>query len=387
MLLSPYSFFASLIAIILLTLILWLILKNDHLISYIGLNCIYVFALLILLRGLLPVELSFSPFQLTRTIYSRKAFPAFRDILLSPFYETEFIALTPVMVLYGIWLTGSFIVFGVKIYRYCQCRKIAALLPEVTDPKVAAVFQRAREHVFPKGSVRFRLLQTGCFPTPALLGFRHPVIFLPDIDYTEEELYCVFLHELIHCRRKHFLMKLLLDLLIVIQWWNPVLIFCLIPAIHQLQELSADAQLIRITTQSQKEAYLTGLGRTLRYVKEKRTFPKYMDFTLLSGQKEAAILQRFRYIKAKSVKQSSWWGMCLFFLLFILSFTFVFETSYSMRTDNTGRELFRNPSEGNFYIRNGDMYDLYMDNQYVYTSIEILDTFKNVPIYDQKKEE
>ena len=100
-------------------------------------------------------------------------------------------------------------------------------------------------------------------------------------------------------------MKLLLDLLIVIQWWNPVLIFCLIPAIHQLQELSADAQLIRITTQSQKEAYLTGLGRTLRYVKEKRTFPKHMDFTLLSGQKEAAILQRFRYIKAKSVKQSS----------------------------------------------------------------------------------
>lgn len=387
MLLSPYSFFASFIAVIFLTLILWLFLKNDRLISRIGLNCIYLFALLILLRGLIPVEFSFSPFPLTRTIYSGKVLPAFRDMLLSPFYETKFLSLTPAMVLYGVCLTGSMIVFGIKVYRYRKCRRIASLLPKVSDPTVIAAFQSARECVLSKRTVSFRLLQTDRIPTPALLGFRHPLILLPDIDYTEEELYCVFLHELIHYKRRYFLVKFLLDLLTVIQWWNPVLIFCLLPAVQQIQELSIDAQLSRAATQSQKVAYLTSLSKTLHSVREKRRFPPNMGFMLLSGQKESTILQRFRYIKAAPQGWGSKLGPVFCFLLFILSFSFVFETSYSIETDESGKEMFRDSMEETFYVRNGDMYDLYIDNQYVYTSMEILDTFKDIPIYNQTKEE
>lgn len=80
-------------------------------------------------------------------------------------------------------------------------------------------------------------------------------------------------------------------------------------------------------------------------------------------------------------------GVILCFVLFMLSFTFVLETSYPVRMDEAGDEIYRSPAKGTFYIHNGDKYELYMDNQYVYTSAEVLDSFKDIPIYDNTKEE
>lgn len=386
MILSAASFFSSFVAILLLTLILLVFLQSDRFISSIGLKCMYLFALLIVFRGLLPVEFSSRSFPLTRTIYFKKLLPDLRDIFLMPFYETHFMSLTPAAILAGIWLIGSLTVLGLKVYRYYQCRDIAVLLPEITDPTVTEVFQRAKESVFPKGTVNFRLVQFDCLPTPALWGLWHPVILLPDIDYTEEELHCVFLHELFHYKQCHFLLKILLDLLTIIQWWNPVLIFYLLPAIHQIQELSVDAQLTQMTTQSQKTAYLASLTKTLQYAKKKRKIPKNMEFALLSYHKEPFMLQRFRCIMTNTIRQSSKWGKIICLSLFILSFAFVFEISYPLKTDEYGNELFINNQGQTYYIRNGDKYDLYMENQYVYTTPVILDTFSDIPIYNTKKE-
>lgn len=148
---------------------------------------------------------------------------------------------------------------------------------------------------------------------------------LPDIDYTEEELHCVFLHELFHYKQRHFLLKILLDLLTIIQWWNPVVVFHLLPAIHQIQELLVDAQLMQMTTPSQKIAYLDSLTKTLKYAKEKGKSHKNMEFALLSYHRESFTLQRFRCITANTIKQGSKWGRIICLLLFILSFAFVFE--------------------------------------------------------------
>ena len=36
-------------------------------------------------------------------------------------------------------------------------------------------------------------------------------------------------------------------------------------------------------------------------------------------------------------------------------------------------------------IKNGKRFDLYLDGRYVYTTNEIIDDFKNLPIYEEEK--
>lgn len=66
--------------------------------------------------------------------------------------------------------------------------------------------------------------------------------------------------------------------------------------------------------------------------------------------------------------------------------TFVLKISYPLKIDEYGNELFINNEGQTYYIRNGDKYDLYMENEYVYTTPMILDTFSDIPIYNTKKE-
>lgn len=104
-----------------------------------------------------------------------------------------------------------------------------------------------------------------------------------------------------------------------------MVVFHLLPAIHQIQELLVDAQLMQMTTPSQKIAYLDSLTKTLKYAKEKGKSHKNMEFALLSYHRESFTLQRFRCITANTIKQGSKWGRIICLLLFILSFAFVFE--------------------------------------------------------------
>ncbi len=387
MLLSLSSFFASFIAVVLLTLVLLIFLRNDYLIKHLGLRCLSFLASLILIRGLLPIELLYFPFSLTRTIYSRTWLPFFRDMLLHPLLKTDSFSLTLAGILSCVWLAGSLVILFHKLLGYRRCCRLTKLFPQISDPAVIRIFENVQEDIFPGGKVSFRLVRCSRFPTPALWGVRHPVVLLPDIDYTEDELRCVFIHELLHYKLCHFLLKILLDLLTIVQWWNPVLIFFFLPAVHQIQELSTDAQLVRMTTQSQRSAYLSGLHKTLQYAKTKARFPQNIHFGLLPNRKKALIFQRFNYIKAAPARHNSILGVILCFVLFMLSFTFVLETSYPVRMDEAGDEIYRSPAKGTFYIHNGDKYELYMDNQYVYTSAEVLDSFKDIPIYDNTKEE
>ena len=69
----------------------------------------------------------------------------------------------------------------------------------------------------------------------------------------------------------------------------------------------------------------------------------------------------------------------------MLSFTFVFERSVRQEYDTCGDEVFYFVEGNSYYIKNGKRFDLYLDGRYVYTTNEIIDDFKNLPIYEEEK--
>ena len=112
-----------------------------------------------------------------------------------------------------------------------------------------------------------RLVRAAHFCSPAIWGIRNPVIILPNLLYTLEELRYIFFHELLHYKHRDFLLKLSLDALLSIHWWNPFLTRCLMPAVTQTQELLVDEHLTRTLCHAEKAKYLEVLSKTLCFQK------------------------------------------------------------------------------------------------------------------------
>lgn len=92
---------------------------------------------------------------------------------------------------------------------------------------------------------------------PALTGIIRPQILLPgfiESTFSEKELKYIFLHELVHYKRKDILVNWVMLLLLVVHWFNPVLWY----AYHKMredQELSCDHKAIAYVSDSEVKEY------------------------------------------------------------------------------------------------------------------------------------
>lgn len=183
---------------------------------------------------------------------------------------------------------------------------------------------------------------------------------------------------------------MLTDLLICIHWWNPFVSKFLFPVINQIQELSVDYYVSKNLEYEQKVQYMEALTKTLRYHsrntnKDNVAINNY-TYTLVDIHRESRILQRLQYIMIHPIKTFSLWGSALCILCFIGSLTIVFEPSYKNLHDEQNTDTYYNINDQTYYIKNGDSYDLYMQNEYICTTPELFDEFGDVPIYESIEE-
>lgn len=54
--------------------------------------------------------------------------------------------------------------------------------------------------------------------------------------------------------------------------------------------------------------------------------------------------------------------------------------------DENGNRVYEDIEGQTYYIKNGTDYDLYLENEYVGTYPKIIESFKDVPIYDSIEE-
>lgn len=394
------AFFASSIAVSLLTLFLLFLLKGKHTFLRFGITSLRLLAILIIVRGFLPVELLAPTFPITQTIFSRKILPALRDLLLHPLWTAGASVLTPMILLVALWLSVSFYCLFRKIRGYLQFQNSLLSLPEISDPETLEILQTVLDSLFPNKNIKTRLVQSHGFISPAIWGLCRPTIILPCIladnskelsygippGYTGEELSCIFSHELLHYKHRDFHLKFLLDLLLSFHWWNPLLTHCLSPAVTQAQELSVDEYLTRTMSRAEKTQYLEALSKTLHFQKSRISAGTEQTYAFADQHHKKAVLQRLRCIIDAPAKRPSGWSTALCIVLFLLSFSFIFDTYYDHSVDEYGYPVFKDIKGQTFYVRNGEMFDLYLENQYFGTFPKILESFKDAPVYDNISE-
>ena len=387
MIFSWSSFFASAIAISSLAVMFLFLLRRNRIISQYGIICLYIFSILIILRGCLPFEFNnVYGIRFTKTYNSISILPTLRDFVMADLFYIDGKSVTLRKILTEVWIVGMIANMGKLLYNFLSCKKKLACMPKADPPEILSAFDKAFFHVFPDKSPHCTVVNSDMFGTAVIWGVRNPVIVLPNVEYSGRELYCVFLHELFHLKHRDNLIKMLCCLLAAVHWWNPFISRLLISAVNQVQELLADYQVGRSLNTEETIDYLecikksaahtisTGIGRMSLHA-------------LGNGNRRRNILQRFKLIMERNVTGYTVKGIVLAGLFFLMSFTFVFEPCYNNSYDENGNEVFNyfEFRNDNYYIKNGTKYDLYLNDRYVYTFETIVDEFKDLPIYEEEE--
>lgn len=312
----------------LFAVILYLILKNDKYLSQTGILSTWLFALFIIFRGCLPFQLNFS--SLSSTYLSSEVIPFLNSYAVIPFVSTRFCTLSLRTVLVLLWIAG-FLVFTIKrSLSYLICRRKLRKMAYTPSADLEMIFQSASYAVLHK-KINCRILVTNLVTVPAVFGICRYTILLPDLSYSESELYYIFCHELTHIHFRDSVAKLLCSLCGSIFWWNP-LVSRLLPALlQQIQELHVDHMMCRTLSKKEKFPYLDCLGKSLVHTTSRQNIKLPLAHTLCQNTSERQFVQRLSFIMHTPKKSSSLLFLLIVLLLLFVSMIFSFEGLYISR--------------------------------------------------------
>lgn len=201
--------------------------------------------------------------------------------------------LTPLMVLEGIWLLGAGLFLAVHIGGYLHYkRQILRKGRPADDHFLLRQTDSLRRELQIKGKVR--IVKCGSAASPMMIGFIRPVLVIPDLTCSPEELYFILKHELVHLRRHDVWWKLLFVAANAVHWFNPMIWIMHKEAIVDM-ELSCDERVMQGTDYAEKKAYT----ETLLSMLHKKSRNRSALTTQFYGGKQI-MKRRFHNILRKS---------------------------------------------------------------------------------------
>lgn len=359
--------------------LMWLFLKYYKKTS---INILLLSMILLIVRFLYPYELPF-----TYSIYVTKGYPELNDIFNTALSHDNLMQITIGQLLILIWVLGSMISAFHLVRSYLSLRKMISSLPYEQD---SAILLQLDHVLNEKNMTRrcFQVRKSGSHSSPFVTGFFHPVIVLPDISLSEKEWYYILSHETAHYIHGDTLYKLLIEVLCVIFWWNP-LFYYLRKQISVCIEECADLIAVDALSPQAKLEYLECL----------LTVAKHCQHTLLPAaaalsfdgccthelKRRFTTVQRSISASQKVSGKSGMYGIVAALLLItFLSYGIVVEPSSSdLPTDEP--EAFTISADNSYVVKVSDsLYELYIDDVLIGT-FQDLSNVPKIPVY--KKED
>ena len=290
-------------------------------------------------------------------------------------------------ILCAIWLTGSCIVLlnqVIEIVRQFRLIKEKKALP--AEPYIQIIAEASAKGVNCQKGIE--LYTVPDFVSPVMIGFIRPVILIPDqvLFFKDSEIEYILRHEISHYKGGDVWIRLLIQLLICILWWNPA-VYLLRQSVIQLLELRCDDRACRTLNEEARTEYTAVLINSLKSIvnRPKSTFASsfagnyYRSFTR----------QRIKVLLSPPPAKPALWkalltaSMCVF--LFLGSYAVIFQPAYAP-PEEPGYFL---PTPENSWLiplENGE-YEVWIDGSYFMTvPPEILtsDPFNQLPIYEKE---
>lgn len=225
-------FFGSIMVIL-----LYLFCNSKHWFYTINYRFFLFSTFLIILRLLFPFESSYAI-----TVPQKNFLPIIYDFLLQKLFTINDYSIYLYQIFFFIWLGGS-ICFLIKFVKnYVGFTKIIKILLKTNVPNQNHIKLDSFNFLEPAIYCNLTIVQTKYISTPAITGIFKPIVILPELDLTSTNFKYIILHEIQHFKFHDIFLKICLELLCVLYWWNPI-VFLLKQQILNLLELRIDTVL------------------------------------------------------------------------------------------------------------------------------------------------
>ena len=363
---TPFSIYAVYIALLwvgIFTIGISVLRKNSFFIKHCSIQTLFVLFITCITRILLPIEMPY-----TKALNFDKILPEIAGFFCMPLIQFRYLTITPGLIIIFIWiLPATFIIYR-HIKEYLHFKHALDIMPATEDQHLYNIFEKADIH---NNISDIKIIVHAYVNSPAIIGIFHPVIILPDISFNDNELLSIFMHEISHYKYKHQFIKLIMEFICAIFWWNP-LFKKLSSELSHAMELQSDKAVCLNLNHKQKKEYLQAIAKVAGNTKNKNLTPPCLC-SILEKDDGKNLLQRFRMITENNYhtrKKLDIIIIPLIISLFLLSYLFIFQPfseptlndiengEIDLSTDTTDNEecfIIKSDNEYNLYNSSGEL--------------------------------
>lgn len=329
---------------------------------------------LLMVRLVMPIE-----FPFTRTVCLHNVLPGIYRFLIYRF-ELFSYSISVMDLLLCLWIAGILLTGFLFVRRYRNFHKILDYMAPIKSSQVQSILEDiAKEHRY---RVDFKVITMDGIVSPMITGLLHPKIILPDIRFTDDELRYILNHETEHYYHHDLWLSAFSQFLSILYWWNPVCRY-MQKSITASLELHNDMTTTAGLSAEKRFQYLECLYKVAKYGEDSQS----SILLYFANLQKRMVKERFQLLTNDRPPKKGIFIHNLIhvgiLLLILVSFTIVLEP---MAPPKDAPETFSKNFDTLYLVKNEDEFDLYVNGRYNVTIPHVLDDFKNLPIYNSKKE-
>lgn len=376
------AFLASIAAAVLIAIIF----SHKTTVVCIGYKILILLVGIVFVRLLLPFELPF-----TISIFLPQSLSEIVSYIRQPQIPIVGTYISMWNLFEVIWIIGIIVNLFQYILSYQQAQNY--ILKYGQDKTASPQYHDVLEQIckqYNKDNL-FRIIKLPCLNVPIIWGWKNPCIILPEnMDIPPDKLYYVFYHEVMHHLHHSFLIKSVIHLLSGIYWWNPACIL-LYKYSDTLIEMHVDAKITRSNV-----GIVEQYAESLLFIKQASISfsvqpPSFLKRNMLSfAQSKNSDFKKRIWLLLQETK--TWKRILANIVVTVLvlcisamSYMVIFEAHYYPSSFN---EIYSSPTKDNAYfiVNDASGYDLYIDDTYIETIVDLEYYSTGIKIYNKKGE-
>lgn len=369
-------FLTCFVTILILTVYAYVMMKRSNDFFRGTVKIIFAIIAVIMLRMMVPVN-----FPFTRTIYSSKLLIGLGNIVYANVYGDREILVSDLLL--WLWIGVAVILLIRYFYKRVKVRRILEQYV-IKDTDTKEYYESFLN------DTKIRSIKIAVIPgerQAAIFGVIRPIMILPDAVLEEKTVAHMIRHEIRHYANYDLWLKFLVDLLVVIHWWNPV-VYVLQKELNFAFELSNDYMVTRGMPKLEKLEYAETLVQAAKLMSNQQAY----DLNLTGGEcleTRIKMLLKEKTTEGMRSRLLAAANLLFVFLIMIISLVFVPEVFYeeSVHYDSEEFEgVFDITPENAYYLKTENGYELYADDVYRWTEKEIAEEFREmgIPVYETK---
>lgn len=280
------------------------------------------------------------------------------------------------------WFSVSLVTFIFLFIQHQKLLYITSIIKETDNTEYKQILEKLCSAYKIKNKPR--IIQLKIKTSPFIIGGCNPTIVLPNLPLSEEDIKYIFMHELAHINNYHTIIKKITNIILVIYWWNPFILF-LSKKLMQALEVQADSQVIKNLSNHDSLSYLELLLKLSKALSKQQHRIIFSTFSFgenaISYRIQLALKYNF-FNERKHIKLSTFFpALLLPIMLTFFSFMFTFEPYKINQSEVTG--TFEINAKTSYFVKQDEnSYDLYVNNIYRISMQNIPTELNQLPLYE-----